>query len=261
MKHGFCHLSQVAVRSNTSHHSEMVNQLLFGETFEILDSLYPWILIRGTQDKYEGFIEEKQFLPLDNEEWARLSGEIIYHPAEIVDFLTDVENQQQLLIVLGSNLPGLLNHGFSIAGRKYHFQGNFYKITKRNLRFQVLETAKKYLGAPYLWGGRSPFGIDSSGFVQVVYKIHDINLPRDAAYQVQIGETIHLIDEALPGDLAFFDNSEGAIVHAGILLENSGIIHSCGEVRIDKIDHHGIFNTRLGKYTHQLRLIKRVLTD
>lgn len=259
MKHGFCYLSQVAVRINPSHQAEMVNQLLFGETFEILDSVNNWKLIRGSFDQYEGFIEEKQVFLLDDEEWKRLSEEKVYYPSELVNFISEVENNQHFPVVFGSSLPGLQKQHFSVAEKKYLFHGKTLEHTAENLRDWIPETAMKYLGVPFLWGGRSPFGIDCSGLVQMVFKIFGIKLPRDAAYQSQIGETIHLVDEALPGDLAFFDNSEGTIVHVGILMENSRIIHSSGEVRIDKMDHHGIFNTQLGKYTHQLRLIKRII--
>lgn len=259
MKHGFCHLSQVAVRIHPSHQAEMVNQLLFGETYEILDSVNNWKLIRGSFDQYEGFIEEKQVLLLDDEEWKRLLGEKVYFTSEIVNYVSEVENSHRFLIVAGSSLPGLQNQYFSIAGKKYHFHGEAVEIPSVKLGDKIPETAMKYLGAPYLWGGRSPFGIDCSGLVQVVFNMVGIKLPRDAANQAQVGETIHLHEEALPGDLAFFDNSEGKIVHVGILKDKNSIIHASGQVRIDAIDHHGIFNNDLKKYTHQLRLIKRII--
>lgn len=259
MKNGFCHLSQLAVRINPSHQAEMVNQLLFGETYEILDSVNNWKLIRGSFDQYEGFIEEKQVLLLDDEEWKRLSGEKVYFPSEIVNFISEVGNNHRFLVVAGSSLPGLNNQYFSIAGKDFLFHGKAVEILSGKLGDKIPETAMKYLGVPYFWGGRSPFGIDCSGLVQVVFKMFGIKLPRDAAYQAQVGETIHLPDEALPGDLAFFDNSEGKIVHVGILKDKTSIIHASGEVRVDTIDHHGIFNNDLKKYTHQLRLIKRII--
>jgi len=259
MKHGFCHLSHVAVRFDPSQSSEMVNQLLFGETFEILESINNWKLIRGSLDQYEGFVEEKQVLLLDEKEWMSLSGETVYFSSDIVSFISEVENTNRLLIVAGSSLPGLKNHELTVSGKKFVFHGKTFEISSENRRQQILETTLKYLGAPYLWGGRSPFGIDCSGLVQVVFKMIGIKVPRDAMYQAQTGETVNLIEEAMPGDLAFFDNNEGKIVHAGILMDQAKIIHSSGQVRIDTIDHHGIFNANLKKYTHQLRLIKRII--
>lgn len=259
--YGFCHLTMVPVRANPSHKAEMVSQLLFGETFEITDNLEGWMLIRCSFDNFEGFIEPKQFLPLNHGEWLDLQAARQFYASSLVDEIVESGNSQKIFIVAGSSLPGLENQEFSMGGIKYNFKGAAQQKTSEHLREKIAETAKKFIGVPYLWGGRSPFGIDCSGFVQVVFKMHGIQLSRDAAFQAQLGENVHLTEESLPGDLAFFDNHEGNIVHVGILMKNYTIIHSSGQVRIDKIDHHGIFNTRLGKYTHQLRLIKRILTD
>ena len=119
------------------------------------------------------------------------------------------------------------------------------------------EVARLYLNTPYLWGGRTPFGIDCSGFVQMVYRFAGIQLPRDASLQVKGGVSLGFIDEAQPGDLAFFESEEGAIVHVGILTGNRRIIHASGTVRVDPIDHHGIFNMQANGYSHRLRIVKR----
>ena len=126
-------------------------------------------------------------------------------------------------------------------------------------REKIVDNAMMYVNAPYLWGGRSPFGIDCSGFTQLVYKIGGKKLPRDAYQQAEIGQTLSFVEEAENGDLAFFDNEEGSIIHVGILLGENEIIHSSGKVRIDKIDHQGIFNVDTKKYSHKLRLIKKIL--
>jgi gamma-D-glutamyl-L-lysine dipeptidyl-peptidase len=115
------------------------------------------------------------------------------------------------------------------------------------------------LNSPYLWGGKTPFGIDCSGFTQMAYKLAGIKLRRDAWQQAEQGHTINLLEETEPGDLAFFDNDEGNIVHVGIILRDHKIIHAAGKVRIDSIDHYGINNKELKKYTHKLRLIKRMV--
>jgi gamma-D-glutamyl-L-lysine dipeptidyl-peptidase len=125
----------------------------------------------------------------------------------------------------------------------------------------ILKLARRYLYAPYLWGGRSPFGIDCSGFTQVVFMMAGLKLKRDASQQVGQGEGVDFAEQAQAADLAFFDNDKGNIVHVGIVMNNNHIIHAAGQVRIDRLDHFGIFNETLGKYTHKLRLIKRFLPD
>ena len=126
-------------------------------------------------------------------------------------------------------------------------------------RNTLIETALSYTGTPYLWGGRTTFGIDCSGFTQMVYRMNGIYLPRDASQQAKKGTTLSFLEECQPGDLAFFDNAEGAIVHVGIVMEDYKIIHSSGRVRIDTLDHSGIYNEELGKHTHKLRVLKSLI--
>ena len=123
----------------------------------------------------------------------------------------------------------------------------------------LCDFAYHFRNAPYLWGGKTPFGIDCSGLVQMVYRLYGINLPRDAHQQAEIGASLSFIDESEPGDLAFFDNEQGDIIHVGILLKNHNIIHAHGTVRVDRIDQTGIFNSYNNMHSHKLRLIKRVV--
>ncbi|MBT8235881.1 MAG: C40 family peptidase, partial [Bacteroidia bacterium] len=104
-----------------------------------------------------------------------------------------------------------------------------------------------------------PFGIDAPGLIQMVYRLYGKELPRTIEGQSKEGEVLSFIEESVQGDLAFFDNSEGELIHVGIMLEDHHIIHSCGKVRIDRIDHTGIFNREEKRYTHQLRMIKKVI--
>ena len=105
-------------------------------------------------------------------------------------------------------------------------------------------------------GGKSPFGIDASGFTQMVYKTCRLFLPRDIQSQSKQGQILSFIEESKPGDLAFFDNNDGELFHVGIILPNNYIIHAHGCVRIDRLDHTGIFNPALSQYTHTLRVLK-----
>ena len=256
---GFCGLSAVPVRAEASERSEMVNQLLFGETFEIIDSIGEWKLARGSLDKYEGFINEKQILHISGPEYQRLNNAERIFPKELVSVITEKKTSHGSNILFGSPLPGFTDGKMKVGDREYHLKGATMSQAKEIIPDELISTAKKYLGAPYLWGGRSPFGIDCSGFTQAVFNMNGYILGRDASYQAQQGTTLILISEAGPGDLAFFDNEEGQIIHVGMIIENEKIIHASGQLRIDKIDHHGIYNDELKKYTHKLRLIKRMI--
>ena len=123
---------------------------------------------------------------------------------------------------------------------------------------------ESFLGAPYLWGGRTPWGVDCSGLVQMIFILMGIYLPRDAAQQAEEGDVVDLLDLSEPGDLVFFDNDEGRIVHVGVVLTRNDeddlrVAHASGRVRIDRLDQQGIYNAEEGRYTHKLRLVRRVL--
>lgn len=84
-------------------------------------------------------------------------------------------------------------------------------------------------------------------------------LYRDASQQAREGEPLSFIEESEVGDLAFFDNDEGNITHVGIIMDNNYIIHASGKVRIDRLDHLGIYNPETNKHTHKLRVIKKII--
>jgi len=119
--------------------------------------------------------------------------------------------------------------------------------------------AQSFLNVPYVWGGRNFYGMDCSGFIQVVFAIKGIDLPRDASQQVNLGHIVSFVEEARAGDIAFFDDEEGNIVHVGMCLGRGEIIHASGRVRMDKFDHQGIFDGEKRRYSHKLRVIKRVM--
>jgi cell wall-associated NlpC family hydrolase len=139
----------------------------------------------------------------------------------------------------------------------HRFEGK--ELVETKPKSNLVGTALHYLNSPYMWGGKSPFGIDCSGLVQCVYQLHGIQLPRDAYLQAAHGETLGFIDESEPGDLAFFDDHEGKITHVGIIMPDYHIIHAFGQVRIDRLDQTGIFNNSLNTHTHKLRVIKKIM--
>ena len=257
MTHAICLLSVVPVRETISHRSEIVTQLLFGELCLIEDQYQEWFKIRVQFDDYEGWVEKKQLGLIDEKTYNQIANQPVktYVNAPIA-FVRSKNGETPVL--LGSSLPFFENGTFKIGDETWTFSGGedyqCSKQTPERLSFWAL----KYMKTPYLWGGRSLFGIDCSGLVQNVFRVCGYSLPRDSAQQAEQGQVVNFISEAKPGDLLFFDNVEGQIVHVGIFVGNNQIIHACGEVRMDKIDHQGIFNETTGTYTHQLRLIKRL---
>ncbi|MTG97981.1 MULTISPECIES: C40 family peptidase [Myroides] len=250
----YCNLAIVPLRAEASDRSEMVTQVLFGEHFTILEQTEKWSKIQLSYDKYEGWMDNKQYQLITEDDFNYLEHTSTLFASDLVDFVS-TENNQLMSIPLGSCLNGLKRDSINIDNFQYEgrsISGQFNKSL-------FLKTAFMYLNAPYLWGGKTPFGIDCSGFTQMVYRINGYNIPRDASQQATIGEALSFIEESEVGDLAFFDNSEGNIVHVGIIMENNYIIHAHGKVRIDRLDHLGIYNIDSGRHTHKLRVIKKIL--
>jgi len=255
LTHGICNLTVVPLRKEPSHASEMVSQILFGEHFEIFEKVEGWFRVKLAYDHYEGWVSASQFEPIDLDEYTKLNKEQYCISFDLVQIM--ILEHSLFSIVLGSSMPHFKDHTCRLGRTAYRFEGNVKCPEKLQTTKGIVENAYMYLHSPYLWGGRTPFGIDCSGFTQMVYKLAGIRLKRDAWQQSEQGSLIHLIDESKQGDLAFFDNEEGRIVHVGVILPNNQIIHASGKVRIDSLDHHGIFNQETKKYTHNLRLIKR----
>lgn len=257
MNYGVANLSLIPCRAEAADQSEIVTQLLFGDPFEIIEEFPKWLSIRIADDQYVCFIDKKQCTPIDKTEFERLSNTTSFC-YDLVS-LIQTPGQQMIPILLGSRIPEMKDEQFILAGQEYSFEGALNDTKAEDKRAAVLENAFLYLNAPYLWGGKSPYGIDCSGFTQMVYKLAGDQIPRDAWQQAELGETLSFVEEAQVGDLAFFDNEDGRIIHVGIMLDNRRIIHASGKVRIDKIDHQGIFNEDSGTYSHNLRLIKRFI--
>ncbi|MDP4209638.1 MAG: C40 family peptidase [Bacteroidota bacterium] len=247
---GICHLSLIPVRKTASERSEMTTQLLFGETFEILDIDGSWSLIRSSFDGYEGWVTSAMITPLSEaefENYPKIYGSVVKSP--VCEVIPEEAGFPATFLAGGSNLPDRLRN---IVRDKQ------VSVYQPGMPYDLITTAKQYLNAPYLWGGRTIFGIDCSGFTQLVYKSNGIAIPRDAYQQAELGVTVELAG-VRPGDLAFFENQEGRITHTGIVLENSEIIHASGWVHIDRLDVSGIYNYEIKKYTHKLRIIKRIV--
>lgn len=256
MLYGICNLSIVALRAEESETSEMTNQVLFGEHFEVLEKQKNWSKIRLSFDAFEGYINNKQYIEITANFYHKLADSPFNYSAEIVDFVTNTKNELTT-ITIGSNLPLLHNNTLQIGATNYKYDSAVF--FKKDSKKALLSIAFTFLNCPYLWGGRSPFGIDADGFTQMVYKLCGYKLYRNVKKQATQGDVLSFIEESEPGDLAFFDNDEGEIIHVGIILNDYNIIHVYGKVRIDTLDHSGIFNADIQKHTHRLRVIRKVI--
>jgi hypothetical protein len=249
---GICTLAIVPIRLEASDRSEMVSQLLFGEHFKVLEQQKTWSRIQVAFDGYEGWVDSKQIRLIAESDYQFLCAAPEVLQGDLIDYVSD-KNGRLLPIPLGSCLQFLEND--EINREQFLFEGT--KLSGQLPKDQLISSALLFLNAPYLWGGKTPFGIDCSGFTQMVYRLNGRQLLRDAALQATQGEALSFIEECSPGDLAFFDNDEGKIIHVGIMMSDNYIIHASGMVRIDRIDHLGIYNADQNRHTHKLRVIKK----
>ena len=258
MKFGFTKLSIIPVRIENKEQSEMVTQLLFGDIYSVISEKKNWLEIQIEADQYVGWIDKTMFFEISEEQFSQIKHSKLKINKNLICYLSS--DNQQIHLVRGSSFSQLENNRTFIGDKDYKIEG-FETVEGEQIRKEIIEVAKSYLSTPYLWGGKSPFGIDCSGFSQMVYKINGIQIPRDASQQVNLGASRNFMDESKPGDLAFFDNEEGNVIHVGIVLDGHKIIHASGEVRIDKLDHQGIFNIDKKIYTHKLRVIQNIIGE
>jgi gamma-D-glutamyl-L-lysine dipeptidyl-peptidase len=253
MEKYICENIFVPLRMGPSHKSEMLSQVLFGEKYVIVDSSGKWLKIETLFDKYSGWIDTDHIQHSATKD--DFSGKVL--TKSLLCFKND---RTQLVLEPGCEIfnPDFEGKKFMIGENVYHTCSEFnesYALASGS----VTDTVIKFLNSPYIWGGRIPSGIDCSGLSQLVYKIHGIGIPRDSWEQATAGRSIDFISEAQPGDLVFFDNEMGKISHVGMILSEGLIIHASGRVRIDPVDHQGIYKQETGGYSHKLRTIRRIL--
>jgi hypothetical protein len=260
MEYGFCHLGIIPLRKESKEQSEQVSQLLFGDSFIVLDKNDNWLLIENFDDKYIGWVDKKQVIGLNQSEfetYTQASKQFVREAIAYV-FQTNTITKEKIIypIYLGSQ----------IVSAKFQLNNILFEISQSSLTQNIVTSslhlitiALKYLSTAYLWGGKSLFGIDCSALTQMCYKQIGVNLLRDASQQITQGEQVKDIASAQKADLCFFTNDQGKVVHVGIYMGNGEIIHSSGQVRIDKIDQKGIFRQDTQTYSHSLYMIKRIL--
>lgn len=259
LAYSFCNVSVMPVRSEPSHKAEQVNQLLFGERAEVLEvNDKDWARIRGEWDDYEGWCKISQLTFITFKEYRKSVRNLCTKHTNRLIF-----DDSEMILPLGSELLGLKHSKILLANKDGKFKGKKINFKKAELDCDSLKDwALQYMHAPYQWGGRSILGIDCSGLSQMAYKMCGKRIPRDASQQAMEGDDVDFLQNSRCGDLAFFDNAEGNIIHVGIILDNQTIIHaadSIGRVVIDRIDQGGIISIQLKKRTHNLRMVKRYM--
>jgi hypothetical protein len=253
MEKFICENVFVPLRSGPTHKSEMLSQILFGEKYIIIDQSGKWLKIESLFDNFKGWIDIDHLqssILKDNEK-----GKVL-----VKYLLCYKEDKSKIILEPGCEIynPDFKNHTFT-SGQNIFTTTEDFNESYISTTDSLTDSAIKLINCPYIWGGRIPSGIDCSGMTQLIYKIHGLTIPRNSWLQSEVGETISFIDESKPGDLAFFDNERGSISHVGMMISKGLIIHASGRVRIDTIDHQGIFKQETGKYSHHLRTIKRII--
>lgn len=254
MNTALCLVPVCAVRKAPMQEAEMTSQLLFGEAVELISLHNDWVEVLCIYDGYTGFCMRNQLVEVSKEIASQDQVPLVLTWSGVM-----VVNSVPMHVPFGSAIPGMQN-GESVWGdnrirssSKLVMEGA-YVFDEESIR----QVAFTFLNTAYLWGGRSVFGIDCSGFVQLLMRFFGKHLPRDTSNQSMLGEDLGFLQEARCGDLAYFDNEEGKIIHVGLLLNDHEIIHAAGKVRIDGIDGAGIIHSESGERTHRLRVIKRV---
>ena len=252
MERFICENVFVPLRAAPTHRAEMLSQVLFGEKYTIIEESGHWIKIETKFDNYRGWIDLNHLQHTEDQD--SLPGYVLNR-----SMLCFKRDKTRFVLEAGCEIyrPDFENKIFHVGESIYTACAEFDE-SYISPAGSLSDTAMKFVNTPYIWGGRIPSGIDCSGLTQLVFKIHGIKLPRNASQQADIGEIINFIEETQPGDLAFFDDESGHISHVGMIISQGLIIHASGRVRIDMIDHQGIFRQESCKYSHHLRLIKRV---
>lgn len=262
MNHGICALSAVPVRAEPTDRAELVTELLFGECYTVLQAQGSWLRMEAAADKYLGWIDAKQHRPVSATYFAAWGAQDHPRVLDVVQVVSTATTRQP--ITLGCRLPFFDGMTLKMGDdNSLFYNGQATNPTQPSSPERQLALLRKlgqqFMAAPYVWGGKNIFGLDCSGLMQTLFGLIGMALPRDAKQQIVLGEPVDFVTQARPGDLAFFDNADGAIVHVGVVLDDGMILHAHGQVRLDPLDHHGIFNRDRQKYSHKLRLIKRLL--
>ncbi|MBK8626429.1 MAG: C40 family peptidase [Saprospiraceae bacterium] len=256
--HAVCHLNIIPVFNKPMEDATMISQMLFGETCVILEKKNKhWFKIQTTTCNILGWVRSIQIQLMDELIYQKLSN----NPAIALEICHQVFNEDvSKSIVIGSSLPCYDGISCIMPDAKYVYNGQAAQSDGLEKSPEILvKIARRYLYSPELPGGRSPFGIDAGALIQHLFRFFEINLPRFPNEQYLHGEIVDFIELTQEGDLAYCEDADGQISHVGVIIGEKKVLHVHGCARIDKLDHHGIYNHDLRKYTHKLRIIKRVM--
>ncbi len=257
MSIGICNITVAALKSEPNHKSELETQILFGESVKALgEEIGAWIKVETCWDSYQGWVLKNQMCWQNQE----VVPEYILSPQGGYVY----KNGSKLIMPFGASLPYLNNHNFAFGNNAFSVDGALWQPNTNLLNNKNLNNiCTAYMHAPYMWGGRTNFGIDCSGFSAMVYKYFNVPLMAKASWQCTQGQVVDFLQNIVGGELAFFDDENGDITHVGIMLNESEIIHASettGFIAIDDLDNEGIINRLTGKRTHHLRVVKKIIT-
>jgi len=236
----------------------MVSQLVFGERVQGLEQQGNWLKIRNESDAYEGWATSYMLTSVSG---SQANGTPFYRFISSNEPVLFDESGRSMHLPIGAVIPSaepyMSKDHLQIGERRWRIYQDalFLSINPSEL----LSFAQRLLYTPYLWGGRSSYGIDCSGFTQLCYKVCGIAIPRDSGQQWKAAKQISWASRK-PTDLVFFNqNGKPNISHVGILMNANEIIHASGRVRIDSIQAEGIIRKSDQKLTHQFVGIGRFI--
>jgi gamma-D-glutamyl-L-lysine dipeptidyl-peptidase len=234
-------ISPVAdMRENPDIDSQIVSQAYFSEQVRVLEDQDEWAKIETCVDKYAGWIQKDDLYMRDDlflPDSTNLIAKVTRRAAHAYDFEDTVfgpeitlpfESQLRVIEPLDiASKSRWLKVAMPDDSEVYIQRGDIQLNPGLISREEMCTLSKEFLGLPYTWGGRSSFGYDCSGFVQMLYRQMGIFLPRDSKDQVKSSLFVETsLSQLQPGDLIFFGLEEGKIRHVGMYLGDDQFIHS-----------------------------------
>ena len=258
MVHGIVRVSVANVRATPAHGAEMVTQTVMGWTVRVLKSESGWHLVHTDPDGYLGWVEDLQITRMTAETrqlWEAAPRLIVTAPYAVVHDAPNPGGEQVADLVIGALVKTAGPGGAWVPvelpdGRRGFVRGDevedytVWKASRTATAASVERVARQFMGVPYLWGGTSSKGFDCSGFAKTVFRLHGIELPRDADQQAREGTDVSIEDglgRLKRADLLFFGTAARGeqperITHVAIHIGNLAFIHASGLVRVNSLD-------------------------
>ena len=241
-RHAVVSLPALDVRPEPRHAAELVSQLLMGETVAVVGRSREagWGKVRNDVDGYAGWVREWGRVPASAariERWRRRARGRVGLPLALVRTGRGRGASVSPVFFGDRLIAGPLERGWRPVELPDGRRGFLSASALAGPRRPALEArVASLLGAPYLWGGRTPAGYDCSAFVQQVLLEQGITLPRDARDQCRRSRKLPSNAEPGPGDLVFFRRPREAASHVGIALGAGYFAHCRGRVSLASMD-------------------------